>query len=92
MQVLEGQFNSWNVFGTLLPLGYQIGGNGMTKSQNSPPEIVFQLRMKHSISDQKWRVVLEGPEPNKHIRFDDLGELVQYLKAFSHTDNSRGLR
>ncbi len=64
----------------------------MTKSQNSPPEIVFQLRMKHSVSDQKWRVVLEGPEPNKHIRFDDLCELVQYLKAFSHTDNSRGLR
>ena len=64
----------------------------MTKPQNSAPEIVFQLRMKHSVSDQKWRVVLEGPEPNKHIRFDDLCELVQYLKAFSHTDNSRGLR
>lgn len=64
----------------------------MTEPQNPPPEIVFQLRMKHSVSDQKWRVVLEGPEPNKRIRFDDLCELVQYLKAFSHTDNSRGLR
>jgi hypothetical protein len=64
----------------------------MTKPQNSPPEIVFQLRMKHSVSDQKWRVVLEGPEPNKHICFDDLCELMQFLKAFSHTDNSRGLR
>lgn len=64
----------------------------MTKPQNVPSEIVFQLRMKHSINDQKWRVVLEGPEPNKHIRFDDLCELVQYLKAFSQTDHSRGLR
>ncbi len=64
----------------------------MTKPQNSPPEIVFQLRMKHSISDQKWRVVLEGPEPNKRVRFDDLCALMQYLRAFSQTDTSRGLR
>jgi hypothetical protein len=64
----------------------------MIKPQNSPPEIVFQLRMKHSVSDQKWRVVLEGPEPNKRVRFDDLCELMRYLKALSQPDAARGLR
>jgi hypothetical protein len=64
----------------------------MAKSQQPYPEIVLHLRMKHSISDQKWRVVLEGPEPNKRVRFEDLCELTQYLKALSQTDNPRGLR
>ena len=64
----------------------------MAKPQKTHPEIVLQLRMKHSISDQKWRVILEGPEPNKRVRFDDLCELTQYLKALSQTDTARGLR
>jgi hypothetical protein len=64
----------------------------MAKPSTSHPEIVLQLRMKHSVSDQKWRVVLEGPEPNKRVRFDNLCELAQYLKALSQTDSSCGLR
>lgn len=64
----------------------------MTKAQNTHPEIVLQLRMKHSHSDQKWRVILEGPAPDERVRFDDLCALMRYLKALSQPDISRGLR
>jgi hypothetical protein len=64
----------------------------MAKPPTSHPEIVLQLRMKHSVSDQKWRVVLEGPEPDERVRFDDLCELMRYLKALSQPDVARGLR
>jgi hypothetical protein len=64
----------------------------MAKSQKPHPEIVLQLRMKHSASDQKWRVILEGPEPNRRIRFDNFCELTQYLKALSQPEIPHGLR
>jgi hypothetical protein len=90
--MFDGRDRSWNVFGTPFPLGCQIGGTGMAKPPTSHPEIVLQLRMKHSVSDQKWRVVLEGPEPDERVRFDDLCELMRYLKALSQPDAARGLR
>lgn len=64
----------------------------MTKPTNSHPEIVLQLRMKHSINDQKWRMILEGPTPDERVRFDDLCALMRYLKALSQTDVASGLR
>jgi hypothetical protein len=64
----------------------------MTKSANTHPEIVFQLRMRHSSTDQKWRVILEGPTPDQRVRFDDLAALMHYLKALSQTEIARGLR
>ncbi len=64
----------------------------MTTPQNPHPEIVLQLRMKHSLSDQKWCIVLEGPTPKERIGFDDLCELMRYLKAISQSDVSHGLR
>ena len=92
MQISNGQINSWNAFGTLHPLRCQIGGTGMVKPVNSHPEIILQLRMKHSSSDQQWRVILEGPAPDERVRFDDLCALMRYLKALSQSDISHGLR
>ncbi len=55
-------------------------------------EVVFNLRIRPAVSGQGWSALIEGPDPDTRIRFQDLQALIRYLKALSDLKPARGLR